>query len=308
MKNEKKFEFKYDGENFIDLNTLLTSQFHFLAAVNELQKELYPSVDLKIKVGAFNKGSFIVDLLMESSWVDSLFNKENAVIVSTIVSTFSHLINVHKFLKGRKADKIEEVGNNITLTINGDNNKITISKDVFNIYKENTTINKAIQQNFELLKDDAEIQGVQISESESSDKQVFLKIEKEEFKDLSTPNPYLERDVHEEIYARQNLFIKKPNLVPEKNRVWNWEFIYKGADIKAKITDRSLEKKINEGLRVGQGDRIIADLKIFYKFSKTYNTFIQSGKYEVVKIHGFATREEQQSLVYELPRIFQTKH
>ena len=97
-------------------------------------------------------------------------------------------------------------------------------------------------------------------------------------------------------------------MVPEKNRVWNWEFIYKGADIKAKITDRSLEKKINEGLRVGQGDRIIADLKIFYKFSKTYNTFIQSGKYEVVKIHGFATREEQQSLVYELPRIFQTKH
>lgn len=40
MKNDNQsvFEFKYDGNNFIDLNTLITSQFHFLATFNELQK------------------------------------------------------------------------------------------------------------------------------------------------------------------------------------------------------------------------------------------------------------------------------
>jgi len=298
MNQTKQFEFKYNGENFIDLNTLVTSQFHFLAAVNEIQEALYPEIDLKIKVGAFSEGSFVVDLLMESKWIDSLFNKENLGYLSAIVGTFAGLVRFHGYLKGRKADKVEEKGNNVIIEINGDNNKITVNKDVFNLYKENTALNKSIQQNFELLENDNEIEGVEIKEQGASPEEKILDLDREDFRDLSTINPYLDRETMDEISVRQNLFIKKPNLMPEKNRVWKWQFIHKGRDITAKVSDMNLARKINSGLKVGQGDRLIADLKINYKFSKAYNTFIQSGKYEVVKIHGLMGREEQTAMKF----------
>lgn len=297
MKHQKKYEFKYNGDNFIDLNTLLTSQFHFLAAVNEIQKELYPEVDLKLKVGGFSEGSFVVDLLIESSWIDSLLNKENVEFLSEIVAAFGTLVTIHKYLKGRKADKVEEKGDNITITINGDNNSVTVNKDVFKVYKQNTTINKSIQQNFELLENDPEIEGVEIKEQGKTAEKI-LDIEKEDFKDLSSTNAYLSKETLDETHLRQNLFIKEPNLTPQKGRAWRWKFIHKGRDIKAKITDNSLAKQINEGLKVGQGDRLIADLKIQFKFSKTYNTFIESGTYEVVKVHGIMGRDEQVAMKF----------
>lgn len=299
MKKEvKKFEFKYNGENFIDLNTLLTSQFHFLASVNEIQKELYPEVELKLKVGSFSEGSFVVDLLMESSWVDSLFNKDNAIFLTKIISAFGSLVTIHKYLKGRKADKIEEKNNEVTIKVEGENNTVTIDKAVFNIYKENVTINKSIQQNFELLENDEEIQGVEIKEQGKPDSEKLVDIERSDFKDLSHTNSYLSRETLDETHLRQYLFIKEPNLLPEKNKVWRWKFLHKGRDIKAKVSDKNLARRINDGLRVGQGDRLIADLKIQYKYSKTYNTFIESGSYEVVKIHGLMGRDEQTSLKF----------
>ena len=296
MKQVKKFEFKYNGDNFIDLNTLLTSQFHFLASVNEIQKELYPEVELRLKVGSFSEGSFIVDLLMESTWVDSLFNKDNAVFLTEIVSAFGSLVTVHKYLKGRKADKIEEKGESVEIKVDGENNSVTIEKAVFNIYKENVTINKSIQQNFELLENDLEIEGVEIIEEGKNSKEKLVDIDRSEFKDLSHTNAYLSRETLDETHLRQNLFIKEPNLLPQKNRVWNWKFIHKGRDIKAKVTDLSLAQKINDGLKIGQGDRLVADLKIQYKYSKTYNTFIESGTYEVVKVHGIMGREQQTAM------------
>lgn len=296
MKQQKQFEFKYKGENFIDLNTLITSQFHFLAAVNEIQMELHPDVELKLRVGAFSEGSFVVDLLMETSWKDHLFNRDNAFLLVEIVGGFASIVTIHKYLKGRKADRIQEKGDDVEITVNGDGNSVTVDKRVFNIYKNNVTINKSIQQNFELLNDDSEIGGVEIMSREDDSKKPILKVTRDHFKELANANPYLTRDTMDEVHKNQNLFIKKANLMPEKDRVWKWEFLHKGRDISANVTDRTLAVKINDGLRVGQGDRLVADLKIKYKFSEQFATFIESGSYEVIKVHELIPRNDQSAL------------
>lgn len=296
MKQQKQFEFKYQGENFIDLNTLITSQFHFLAAVNEIQKELYPDVELKLRVGAFSEGSFVVDLLMETSWADHLFNRDNIYLLTEIVGGFASLVAVHKYLKGRKADKVEEKGDDVEIRVDGDKNSITIDKRVFNIYKNNVTINKSIQQNFEMLEEDDEINGVEILSRDEDKKEPIMTVARDEFKELAHQNPYLSRDTMEETHKNQNLFIRKANLMPEKDRVWKWEFIHKGRDISANLSDRNFALKINDGLRVGQGDRLVADLKIKYKFSEQFNTFIESGSYEVVLVHDLIPRNDQSAL------------
>jgi len=297
MKQQRQFEFKYQGDNFIDLNTLITSQFHFLATVNEIQKELYPEIELKLRVGAFSKGSFVVDLLMESSWKDHLFNKDNAETLSYIVGAFASLVGIHKYLKGRKADRIQESGDNVIIEVNGDRNSITVDRRVFNIYKDNTSINKAIQQNFELLNADPEIEGVEVAEADPVKGRVKLvDVPRDQFKELSTPNAYMARDTMDEVHQNQNIYIRKANLMPEKNKVWKWEFIHRGRDITAKVTDWNLAERINTGLRLGQGDRIVADIRIGYKYSDQFATFIESGSYEVVKVHDIIARSEQRSL------------
>lgn len=91
----------------------------------------------------------------------------------------------------------------------------------------------------------------------------------------------------------QILFIKKPNLFPIKNKKWVWELIHTGRDIKAVIIDDVFLQKINNGLKVGQGDRLKADLKIYYKFDERLNTYLESGKYEVSNITDIIERTSE---------------
>lgn len=296
MKNQQKFEFKYEGENFIDLNTLITSQFHFLATVHHLQKELYPHVDLKIKVGAFKEGSFIVDLMVESSWVESLFNKENLTVVGSIISAFAGIVKIHSFLKGKKSDSIERKGDgNITIKVEGDDNVVIVSEKAFDIYTQNGAVAKSIQQNFELLKEDQEIQGIQIKEQGTKDEPI-LKVGREDFSALAETNAYLSKSTMDDVLYDQILFIKKANLQPDKKRNWKWDFFHKNRDITAIITDWSFAERINDGERIGQGDRLKVDLKIKLKYSSDYATWIEAGHYEVIKVHELIPRPEQSKL------------
>lgn len=291
MTKEKQsvFEFKYAGDNFIDLNTLITSQFHFLATFNELQKELYPDASVKIKVGAFKEGSFILELLSETTWIENLFSNDSVQVAAEVLGGFASLLAIRKFLKGKKAEQIEEKNGNVELTI-GDGNKITISQAVFNIYQNSNIVNKAIEKNFELLNNDTEIEGIKITEVIGKKRKDILEVSREDFSDVSKPNEYQERSQSENTLFNERLFIKKPNLYPQKDRIWVWDFIHRGRDIRAKIIDNQFLKKINNGLRVGQGDRVIVDLVIYYKFDKRLNTWIEANRYDVIKVHSFEER------------------
>lgn len=297
-KNKSLFEFKYEGQNFIDLNTLLTSQFHFLATFTELQKELYPDAQVKIKVGGFKEGSFIVELFSETSWIENLFLATAPIVqvVPEVLSALNDIISLKKLLLGKEAKSVEEKGDNYVVKTEN-NNSIVIDQRVFNIYKDSTVINRSIQSNFELLEKDEEILGIKISEVIGNKRKDLIKVDRTDFETLQKENCYLGRETSNEISVNERLFIKKPNLIPEKNKILTWGFLHKGRDITAKITDKLFISKIDDGtIRIGKGDRLIVDLKIGYKWDDTYMTFIENNKYEVVKVHKFIERNEQQTL------------
>ena len=297
-KNQTQFEFKYEGDNYIDINTLLTSQFHFLATITEIQKTLHPTAKVSIKIGAFREGSFIVDMLMESSFIKDFFSNGGGKITLDVLAGFASLISIHQYLKGRKAETVEDKGNgNVEIKVDGDKNSIIVNQKVFHIYKSNQTASNSIEKNFELLDADPGITGIVINRTDKGQKENILNVPKQEFKDIAKPNSYLSKEITDETHLSQVLFIKKPNLYPENNKVWNWELMHKGRDIVAKITDVDFRIKINEGLKVGQGDRLIADLKIFYKWNESYMTYVESGKYEIVKVHTIKGREEQSRFI-----------
>ena len=291
MKHKEEFEFSYKGGNSIDVNTLLTSQFHFLAALNELQKELFPQGKLNLRISAFKEGSFIVQFILETSFLQEIFTKDNAKFAFEILAAFSTVVTIHQALGGKKAKEVTDNGSTVEINIRGDGNSINIDRKIFDIYKHNPTLSNAITSNFDLLEKDKSIEGIEIKESTA--KEAILSVPESEFENLSKINPYLDRETTEEIYREERLFIKKPNLLPEKNKVWRWEVIHKGNDIAVKITDKDFERQINDGLRIGQGDSLVVDLKILYRWNEKFNTYVQTGKYEAIKVHRVIERNEQ---------------
>jgi hypothetical protein len=122
----------------------------------------------------------------------------------------------------------------------------------------------------------------------------LIKVDRVDFEVMQSENSYLGREISNEISVNERLFIKKPNLMPEKGKVFTWGFLHKGRDITAKITDKSFISKIDDGaIRLGKGDRIIVDLKIGYKWDETFMANVENNKYEVVKVHKFIERNEQ---------------
>jgi hypothetical protein len=299
MIKEKDFEFSYQGENSIDVNTLLTSQFHFVASLSAIQKELFPEVELKIKIAAFKEGSFVVQLMMETAWLQQMFTKENASVIAEILGAFVSITAIHKYLKGKKPDTIKENGDVVEIGRNGNLSPIIINKQVYNIYKHNTIVSSSIQKNFEVLDKDPQIEGIEIRPQ--GETKPILSIHQSEFAELAQPNPFLDKEQNEELHVNETVYIKKPNLMPEKNKVWNWELIHKGRDIKAKITDRSFESQINSGLRVAQGDRLVVDLKIFQKWHEQFSTFVESGRFEIMKVHQLIERPKQPPMFPDKP-------
>jgi hypothetical protein len=85
-------------------------------------------------------------------------------------------------------------------------------------------------------------------------------------------------------------------LFPKTDKV-TWEFIYDGRNIRAIITDSSFIDKINNGLRVGQGDCMVVDLIIIAEYDKRFNTHIDK-KYEIPNV--ISIEEKPNNLQTEL--------
>jgi hypothetical protein len=291
---ESDFEFSYQGENSIDINTLLASQFHFVASLSEIQKELYPDVDIKIKIAAFKEGSFVVQMFMETTFLQQMFTKDSLTVTNLILGSFASYIVIHKFLKGKKPQSVKEVGEHYEIYTEGNNSPVIIDKRVYNIYKHNTTLSQSVQKNFEVLGNDPAIEGIDIKK-QGSDIPI-IDIPYTDFEQLSKPNPYLDKEQNEDVFKSETVFIKKPNLFPEPKKAWVWSLLHKGRDIQAKIIDPEFEKLINDGLKVGQGDRLIVDLKIYYKWNEKFNTFIECNKFDIIKVHRLVPREPQSKM------------
>lgn len=296
MKNNNPhvYEFKYEGKfTGLDALTVLHSQINFVSAIKEIKDHKFPEIQLDFKINGLEKGSLDINHVIEVAAVSGMFVMENVEYIENVFKIFGDIIKLKKFLKEKKADEVKSLrGDTIEIHLNGDN--IQIASDAFKIYQNSQIISGTLTNTGRLLNGDKEIEFVQISEKKTKKK--LIKIEKEDFSNLGSENPYLSTKTDEQFILKQILFIKKPNLFPERNKKWIWEFIHQGRDIKAPVIDENFKGKINNGLKLGQGDRLKADLKVFYKFDERFNTYVETQKYEVHNISEVIERTDTTSL------------
>jgi hypothetical protein len=267
MVHTDTYTFKYnsDGES-IDLNTLLLSQIHFSAILNEIKNEVAAGTNLSIKIKPLTKGSIPFDIILDVSWIEDLIHNSTYQFATSIVGALVGLIQLRIWAKGKKPNLIEMEGDKVILTIG--ETKLIIDKTIYDIAEKNSTIDKALQKSFEAIDKDESITGIEILDTQ---KTVLIDVPREEFENLTSSNEIFESITQTEPATIEHLTIFK--VIFDKG--YKWQFYLNGRKISASIKDNAFMDKLNNGERFAKGDILVVELEKERIFDKTLNIFIE---------------------------------
>jgi hypothetical protein len=257
-----------------------------------VNKYLNSGKKIEIKVKALEKGSFLCHIELVETTLDTLKNlltKENIQVGAAIVTTVVGLIELKKFLKGKKAKEVQQQGDK-TKIINKDGNVIIIENATFNIYENSPVVKDALAQNFDALNNDPAITGFEITDKNEN---TLVRVDKIEFVDLSQKSEEIEEG-ERKIVEAATLNVVRVSF--EENL--KWDFYYRGIKISAKIADPTFYELIDKGEAFAKGDVLEVELQINQKFDESVNTFVTKS-YQVNKIIRHLSRNEQQKLNFK---------
>ena len=284
------FKIKFDGQQHqVDANVLISSLIHTTTVVQEVNRYLNSGKKIDIKIKALEKGSFLCYVELVETTLGSLknlFTKDNIEVAAAVISTFVGLIEIKKFLKGKKAKLTEKQGDKTKL-INKDGDVMIIENATFNIYEHNYTVNDALSQNFDVLNNDPAITGFEITDK---NERPFVRVERSEFLEMSQKSEEIEEG---ERTITEAATINIVRVSFEENL--KWDFYYRGIKISAKIADPSFYELIDRGESFAKGDILEVDLQISQRFDESVNTYITKS-YQINKIIRHLSRNEQQKI------------
>lgn len=290
---DNNFKIKFDGQlHQLDANVLINSLIHTSSIIQEINRFLDTGKKIEIKVKSLEKGSFLIHIELLESALDSLkslFTKDNVEIASAIVTVLGGLFAVKKFLKSRKPKSVEVKGDK-TKIINELGNVLIIENITYNIYENSSIVKDAISQNFDTINNDPSITGFEITDK---DEKPIIRIEKEDFSDLSLKS---EEILNDERIIKEAATLNIVRLSFEESL--KWEFYYKGNKIAVKIKDPNFYELINKGESFAKGDILEVELQINQKWEESVNTFINKS-YQVNRIIRHILRNEQQKFRFE---------
>lgn len=297
-KKTEEYNVKYNGTfKSLDAFTVLKSQTEIVKIINEIAIYEFPETNINVRIKGFKKGSLDVQQLIEIGTASGMFVIEHYEYIKTIFKIFSDIVKLKTFLGDEKAKSVVNNGTEVKLTIKGKN--ITIHPNAFKIYTDSPIINNSLSSTAQLLESQDEISNLEaFKKNKGQRKSRLLNIKKANIEKLKKENPYLSGNYIEQKYEGQILLIKKPNLLPEKGRVWRWSLIHKGRDIQANIEDDNFKSKIDKGLKIGKGDRLKADLIVKYKFDKKFQEYLETNRFIINNVTPIEGNPKQTQIDY----------
>jgi len=292
------YTFKYEADsNSIDLNTLLVSQVHFMAILNELKNEVAPGSDLSIKIRPLEKGSVPFDFILNVSWIENMLQLHNTSVQvvelgSAIVGGLVALIQLKIWLKGEPA-KQTIINNDNTITIiNSDGSQMVIAQNIYNIYVTNIVVDKAISKAFDAIDKDEEVSGVEVLNEK---KQPLVTIPRAQFAGLVMANPSFDKKKKTELMSNATLVVS--TVVFDQQRKWQF-YLENGRKITAGINDENFIDKINNGESFSKGDVLIANLEIEKVYDKSLDMFVEQS-FTLTKVIRHNTRPPQSRIDFD---------
>jgi hypothetical protein len=275
MKSEEKFALHIDGDNAIDA-TLLSNILKNMATLTKLAaQEVEPEAYLKMNVTAFEKGSFQIDFSAVCELGEDLIHHASEVtqLASVMIGTVKGFFEIKKFLKGKKAEKIEPVEKGKIQLTDNEGQSIVVNESsgaVINNYNiDNLVVN---------ISNDISSNGKGFSFNTSSGQSYYNTEDLQEIrKPIAIEDTYCKKST-----INADLLIKKADLLGNSA----WSFKYNDKTIEARITDDNFLSSIKNGESIHAGDYITAKLEIMVDLGKDGLPLHNTAKYTVLKVEG----------------------
>ncbi len=294
-KDSAKFSLKFGGEeNDINAATYGIILINTVALLEEANKELGINAHLEIKVKSERKGSYLVDLGIQSApaivAIAPLLTNENIERVkntaSAVVSVATKGYELWKKLKGEKPKELTEKAETVII-VTGDNNIIEVDKSVSSLVFNNKRGQEALANTFSALAQDKNVEDFSVlGEQEES---LFI-AEKQDFLKLSSKVQAIQPE-KQTLPETTHLHITRQSF--EKNK--KSDFLYKGFQISAWITDDSFWRDVDHGESFAKGDILFAELEIEQEFNKAINAY-ENKSYSISKVIQHIPRQQQTRL------------
>ena len=239
----------------------------------------------------FEPGSFIVNLQLDQHLIEAVGNfitHHQFLTAASLASAIGlikrtewgeTLIDVWKWLKGKRPDEVSQTGNNTEITL-GTNRK-TVRNVVYHLYGD-SAIRAALGQTIEPLRRDG---FDRIAVKEDSQEQVA--IERQEAETLESDTWELEPPSTPTEGERDALLIVSKLAFTEKS---TWSFFDEGSTVVATIEDEAFWQRVhNHEISFGEGDRL--RVRLHWKVESKNGKLKQKNR--IVKVHQVFDRPKQ---------------
>ena len=266
---QAKATIRFDGESHqIDAATLIEYMSNYCLAVNQISNLCGDgSRKVSVKVNALPKGSFVIDMSLCETVLQTLFSRGSVDYLANVTTICGAVYALYRHFKGHpikteeQTKEAEECAKNCSQMIN---NNFNIAVNVYN----DKGVRRSISNSIKAVRKDQCVLGVRTSWDGGG----CVEIKRDEFEDLSYDDFEDEdarpKDKTEEVDA--TLVITSLNFESGKT----WSFIYNGFPIKFIVNDDALMRRINDGERFGKGDAIKVRMKIIKTYDAKYGGYV----------------------------------
>jgi hypothetical protein len=280
---------KFEGqEHQIDANTLINTLIHYNILINQINEVAGNGERrVELKVNAPERGSFVIDIILNTKLIETFFSSEAVNYTASIVTILGGVFAAYKILKGKPLK--EDADKDVTEKIIRENN-ITITNSSFVTIYNNSTVRSAISKSIETAENDSAVEGICVSNRDNK----IVTIKRKDFSDLI----YDDFDKEGEKEEIRHIIVDDVTLgiiTLSFDRKKNWEFLYEGFKISMPMRDSGLSSLIDRGMRFAKGDSIVVKLEIVRQYNPTYEGY-QNKKYRIVEFLRHIPRPKEMEL------------
>lgn len=243
----------------------------------------------------FKAGSFIVNLQFEQHMIETAMNlitdhqfltagglASLIGFVKSRVDLGESLLDLWKWLRGKKPDKVTQIGNNTEIMLGA--NKKNVSNVVYNMYGD-SAIRAALGKTTEPLRREGFNRIV--VRQDNVEQVTFGKDEAVYFE----PEPLrLEHEGTPTEGERDSVLIVSKIAFSESS---TWSFFEQGGTVVAKIEDQEFWQKVHDhSIRFGEGDRL--KVRLHWKVEERSGKIKQSNR--ILKVYQVLDRPKQMRL------------
>lgn len=277
-------EIKFEGEsNQVSAELLVLSLVNYQKVIEMANMRLGQGErKIDVKVNALNKGSFVLDVSLEQTIIESIFSNDSVSYLASLTTVVGGVYGLYNLFKGRKIKEKDTIPPTIGVTAEQLN--VTV-----NVYNEQIT-RKSISETIRKVQEESSAEGVSYTFGEGE----TVRYERERFDELVYNDFDLEEENNEHTEDVEAIL----NIVSLSFSGSNpWSFLYNGFPIRCTLRDETFQKHIDSGESFAKGDSLRVKLRVFKRFNKEYNAY-ENKSYKVLEIMEHIHRPEQKSFEF----------